>query len=380
MKTIVFFHQSSELYGSDKVLLNISVGLSKQSFRAIVVLPNKGPLSELLIQQGIEVIFLPILKVSRATFSVSGLLSLPFHLIYSLYSTSKALKGKRIDVVYTNTVAVLSGAIFSKMMRLPHIWHVHEVLLKPVIVRKLFPRLVNIFSDKVVSISASTTNWLTTEVGSLNKKIITVWNGIPTLDIDHKPTPEEVNELVTITLVGRINAWKGHHLLVEAAEQLVHRGITKIQILIVGSVFKDQHYFLENLKRHITEAGLQSYFKFIDFTEDINSIWSISDIAVVPSTEPEPFGMVAIEAMNNKKPVVAANHGGLSEIVVHDSTGILFEPRNSADLANSLAMLVENAETRSRMGENGKKRQMDFFSVESQVNKIATIVSDLVGS
>ena len=67
-----------------------------------------------------------------------------------------------------------------------------------------------------------------------------------------------------------------------------------------------------------------------------NEIWNyydVLDISVVPSTEPEPFGLVATESMLSMKPVVAANHGGLSEIIVNNETGFFFEQLKQIQLS-----------------------------------------------
>lgn len=75
-------------------------------------------------------------------------------------------------------------------------------------------------------------------------------------------------------------------------------------------------------------------------------------MAVVPSTEPEPFGMVAIEAMLASKPVVAANHSGLTEIVIHNETGFLVELNNIIALKEALEKLINNPELRISFGKN----------------------------
>ena len=123
---------------------------------------------------------------------------------------------------------------------------------------------------------------------------------------------------------------------------------------------------------------MKDQVKIVPFQEEIWQLWDSIDIAVVPSTEPEPFGMVAIEAMLAKKPVIAANHGGLTEIVISGETGLLFEPQNPNELANALESLLNNSEKREKYGLAGYKRAVEHFSLQSHVNKFEAIFEDII--
>jgi glycosyltransferase involved in cell wall biosynthesis len=93
----------------------------------------------------------------------------------------------------------------------------------------------------------------------------------------------------------------------------------------------------------------------------------------MPSTEAESFGLVAVEAMLAKKPVVASNLGGLSEIVINNETGFLFDPNNKEALSESLFKLIENPSLRSEFGEKGYERVIREFSVEKHVKNFEAV-------
>ncbi len=93
-------------------------------------------------------------------------------------------------------------------------------------------------------------------------------------------------------------------------------------------------------------------------------MWFGTDIGVVPSTEPEAFGMVAIEAMAAGVPVVAAGHGGLLDIVIHEKTGLIFSPGNTPALTEALERLASSRMLRHSYGAAGTIRQQDFFSLD----------------
>ena len=81
---------------------------------------------------------------------------------------------------------------------------------------------------------------------------------------------------------------------------------------------------------------------------------------------------------DNTKPVVAANHGGLTEIVVHGQTGLLFEPQNADELANALKLLLEDSAKCEKFGLAGYNRAVEHFSLQSHVNKFETIFEDII--
>ena len=132
----------------------------------------------------------------------------------------------------------------------------------------------------------------------------------------------------------------------------------------------NQDFYLKNIKALIDENNIQDKVKVISFQNEIWNYYDVIDISVVPSTEPEPFGLVATESMLSMKPVIAANHGGLSEIVVNNETGFLFKPNNSKELYLQLERLIINKDLRITFGENGLKRVKESFSTKKYVNSI----------
>ncbi|WP_347987291.1 glycosyltransferase family 4 protein [Methylomonas sp. AM2-LC] len=383
-KIILFVHQSADLYGSDKVLLALVTGLDQEKFQPIVLLPFTGPLLDKFIEAGIECHVIPITRLSRATLSLKGVLGLPGHLIKSTVAINHVLQGRQVDIVHSNTLAVLSGAIWSRFYRIPHIWHVHEIILRPAMVRKIYAFLLSFFADTIICISNATKSNLLLDNPALNDKIRVVWNG---LIRDHVLNSESVrhtrnaygvkDDEVLLVLVGRINRWKGQHLLVNAVEILWHKGIRNLKILFVGSVVPGQENFLTDLEAAIDKSHAKQCFIIQSFTEDIWTIWDACDIGVIPSTEPEPFGMVALEAMASSKAVIAANHGGLAEIVLTDETGLLVTPNDPIELASAINRLAGDAAIRQNMGRAAYNRYASDFTLTKYVKNITQIYDEL---
>jgi glycosyltransferase involved in cell wall biosynthesis len=132
-------------------------------------------------------------------------------------------------------------------------------------------------------------------------------------------------------------------------------------------VFPGQEDIERELREKIARSGIEDRVVIQPFVDDVDAMWEAVDIALVPSTEPEPFGMVAIEAMRAGKPVVASAHGGLVEIVEEGVTGFLVPPSDSPALTAAIVKLAEDSELRQRFGEAGRARQRELFSLEAQV-------------
>lgn len=388
MKTIVYVHQSADMYGSDRVLLNCVRQVRKAGVRPIVLLPVDGPLLSELRKEGIECYVVPIARLSRSMLSFRGILSIPFDILRSMYAISRVLKGRKVDLVHSNTLAVLSGGIWAKCRRVPHLWHVHEIILHPAWARKLFAFMLFLLADKVLCVSYAARNNLLKDCPRLEQKSYVVWNGmIPpdkkggSINSDQYRRSLGVKEgEILVALVGRINRMKGQRLFVEAANLLFHQGVRNIRYLIVGSPPRGQEYFYDMLRKEVDSSPARELIVVCPFTRRIEEVWGACDIAVVPSTEPEAFGMVVLEAMAAKKPVIAANHGGVTEIVVDGKTGVLIEPNNVDALAHAILNLARNRSLALRMGLEGRKRFEKLFSLDRSVRKILEIYSDMIKS
>ena len=126
-KNILFIHQSSDLYGSDKAMLYLVKNLDKSKFNPIVVIPSQGPLVKELEKSNIRTIITPVLNIHRKMFSLKTLVGLPFQLFKSIKVLNRELKGTPIHMVQTNTVVVLLGFIYARLKKTKHCWHIHEI-------------------------------------------------------------------------------------------------------------------------------------------------------------------------------------------------------------------------------------------------------------
>lgn len=378
MKKILVIHQSAELYGSDKMLLKLLTSLDKSKFLPVVVLPFEGPLKDELEKHDIKVVVAPVLKLYRKMFTPKNILLFFKEIKKAIKIVDSLNKEYRFDIVYSNTLAVLLGMIYARKKSIRHIWHVHEIIVHPKIIARIFPILLNKFADEVICNSQATKKNLIERIPALDSKAIVVYNG---LDIKEKPQDKEPalktdfgfkNDDIIITLVGRISRLKGHRWLLSAYGEYLEA--TKAKLLFVGSPVPGQEYHLEEIENSIVQNNLQEKVKILPFTTDLSAVWEVTDIAVVPSTEAESFGLVALEAMLAKKPVVASNHGGLAEIVIDNETGFLIEPNDDESLGKAIVDLIDHSAKRESFGLQGYKRAQDVFSQNAYVQKITALL------
>ena len=134
---------------------------------------------------------------------------------------------------------------------------------------------------------------------------------------------------------------------------------------------------MQKLEQYIKEFDIQGYIEIIEFQKEVRNVYLKSDIVVVPSIKPEPFGLVAIEAMSFGLPVIGTNMGGLKEIINHGETGYLFDLNSSNDFKNYLQILIDDETLRLKLGKNGRNRYKKLFQLENNLKNIKNVFDSI---
>jgi glycosyltransferase involved in cell wall biosynthesis len=162
-----------------------------------------------------------------------------------------------------------------------------------------------------------------------------------------------------IGTVARLEAAKGHTYLLEAAKQILDKSGTiegrDVYFLLVG-----KGRLQPEMETMSQELGITDRVIFTGFREDMWAILQTFDIFALPSLW-EGQGVVLLEAMSYKKPVVASNTGGITDVVEDGVTGILVPSRDSAALADALIKMMGDPKSMAKMGEAGYKRLKEHF-------------------
>jgi len=139
--------------------------------------------------------------------------------------------------------------------------------------------------------------------------------------------------------------------------------------LIVGGTIEGDSYKAK-LDRIIVELQIGENVIFTGFQNNPADFLNVMDVVVHSSIQAEPFGMVNLEAMYMKKPVVATDMGGPREIFNDGEDGFLIEPGNPALLAQKISVLLDNPELRGRIGQRAHEEVMARFNISDTVRRI----------
>ncbi len=166
----------------------------------------------------------------------------------------------------------------------------------------------------------------------------TIYNNLPDY-IQISTTPKQFRQPMTIGVVSRLERIKGMDLVVPAFH-LVHKKHTNTRLLVVG-----EGSLRTQMEVQIQELGLPNVAEFVGRQpqELLQSYYDKIDILLMPSRS-EGFGLTAIEGMARGCVVVAADVGGLPEVIIDGETGLLHRPEQLDDIANKLLSLVESSE------------------------------------
>lgn len=372
MKNILFIHSSSEFYGSDKSLYNLVNGLNEESGRRIVLLPCEGILADKIreIDKNIKVIIYDFAVLRRKNFNIKGILKYGIDFIKSMIKISKIIKDNEVDIVYTNTSVVLPGAVTAKILGKKSVWHIREVLKNDSLIVRILKKIIKSFSDIIITNSIATKNSLGYSDDS-NVKV--VYNAVDEV----KTSEKQIKNLTRVGMAGRINRWKGQKLFVDLAEYMLKNEKANLEFLIAGDAYKGEEYLEKELNEYIHSKGIDDKVKMLGRVNDISKFYELIDVFILPSIEPEPFGLVVIEAMSCGIPVIATNHGGPCEIISNGKDGYLADYHNCIEMAEILTKIINDDEMKKKLGENAKITYRERFSVDKYVRNIKNILDDL---
>lgn len=171
---------------------------------------------------------------------------------------------------------------------------------------------------------------------------------------------------VTILHPARVLPWKGVHISVEMLALLRHRGLDVRLVITDTQRIADWNNELFAYRQKVIKlAQSLEVFEFIEFQsakfEDMPRLYDMADIVIYPTIGDEPYGLVPVEAMSCRRPVVASRSGGIPETVCHGVSGFLVEPNNARQLAEHVETLIRDPRLRHRMGLAGRRRAELFF-------------------
>jgi len=383
--SILFVHAGAELYGADRVLLELLSGLRNSGHRLQVVLPAPGPLHSHIAGLGVAVQQRNLGVLRRKYMTPRGLLNRACRTVKAVRFLQRSIVDHGVAIVHTNTTAVFAGALAAKLSGVPHVWHVHEITTRPLWFARLLARCVGLLTDKAVFVSQATLDHMCGLNPSLRRKAVLIHNGID----DSRALAGRRGVLraemgwredqPVVGMIGRINWWKGQDKLVECAAALA-RSHPQVRFVLVGGTFDGDVQLRDSLLAAVAASGLQGRFVVQDFRPDIGNVLADLDVFVLPSTEPDPFPTVVLEAMAAARPVVGFRHGGVCEMVENGVTGILCQPCSVQEMSDAIARLVDDPQLALRLGSAGRARLDRLFTRDAFIDRFTSLYKHLAST
>jgi glycosyltransferase involved in cell wall biosynthesis len=375
---VAYFHHSGDLYGSSKSLLYLLSELRKKGVTPLVVLAEDGPFHQVMKERGFAVELVENVPVLRRKMfrSLSDFLGFFRNFTRSLPRIRRILRENGIELIHSNDLVVgLMPGIMARVLTIPHVWHIRSNLSEFTLFTSLMRWLVHFLSSTIIGVSQS----VVCQLGSVNiSKIRLVYNGLPD-EIIGRQLPFDTTfrarhglaaaDLV-ICCVGRINGWKGQDFLATAFASIQNDLPATVKLLFVGDPYPGSEFHQTQLEARIHQLGIGARTCRISFVTDVRSVYAAIDILVVPSVVPEPFGLVVVEGMAYGCPIIAANHGGPSEILQDRITGLFYEPDDLQGLADGIRQLVDDAVLRRMLGVNARSFMEHSFSITETADRV----------
>ena len=389
MFRILYLHTTSEVGGSDVSLVRLVEGLDPARYQAVVALPSEGPLVPRLRDAGAVVHVMPALLKLTSRKGRGYLLRFALNAPRAVRALSALMQREHIDLVHTNTIHNLYGGPAARLAGVPHVWHIREIVwqygalraLELFMVRRLSTRII-VTSDAVAAMFGAP--------GARPASLVLVPNGIE-VERFHPAAPGAprpvraalgvADDQPLVGIVCRLDVWKGVDVFLDAAARIA-AARPDARFVVVGGAIAGLEAYARTLEARAQALGLADRVRFTGWTYGpaaMPEVHRALDVLVLASSQPEPFGLVVVEAMATGVPVVATAHGGPAEIVVDGVTGRLVPPRDADALAAAVCALLGDPAAAARMGAAGRARACALYSAGQYLAGVQAVYADVLG-
>ena len=362
MKTL-YLHGSPDFYGSGKVLLEI-LRIPGNAEQAIVVFPHEGPLCEPIKKMGIAVHIINMGALRKKYFTPQGIIGRVFLWMAAIIKIRQLIKKEKVERLYINSLTIIIGPWLKTNRKMRLIWHLHEIVERPRVLTAFLGFLLRRADQRIAVSKAAQSHWQTL-LAPLPVDLL--YNGID-LELGHEvPRHDESgNPDLVIGMIGRIQERKGQSYLLRILDALRrdpnYNPSIRFKVVIAGDAYPGYEHLIGQLEQEILELGLQDQVRYIGYQEDMGALLCKLDLVVVPSTEPDSFPTVVLEAMKFALPVLATRQGGCLEMIEENVSGF-FIPLGDADAsAKILLNLLANKERLQEAGKKGRERVAALYS------------------
>lgn len=359
---------SAELYGSDKALLRVLEVVGSEA-DIDLFLPFDGPMRARAEETGVRVRVVddyvlrrrclrpqPFVRWHRAVKGVVGAL------------TSQHDR-RPYDRVIANGFGAGWPLRWAQQRGIRTQLYAHEIFARR-LENELLCRFIAFAADQIVCCSQAVLEGIARVLP--RQRLTVLAHGMP-LPPSPKRTAGSGEGPLQMGCVGRLHPWKGQGLLLDALRLLPPSAREQCHLRLVGGTFAGYEWVEEHLRKQTRDLGLAGMVTFVPFTEAIDAIWQDLDVAIVPSTQPDPMPLVVLEAMSWERPVLGAAHGGIPEMIEDAKTGRLFEPGDAGDLAEKIIWCLKHRTALPELGRAGRAKVAGSFGMASFRQRVKAI-------
>lgn len=380
---IAFCHYSADICGgSDKALYDLVRHLPPERFAPLLVLKCGDPMAAAYRALGIETAEVRVTPPRRAL-EWGKLFRFLVGFWPSVFEIARVIRRHNADLVHVNTLFNLQGAAAARLARRPLVWHVRELVPDSRAVRVLLWLAAHL-PARTVAISTAVAGTLRDCGGKLRIVFdgvdLTPWAG--GREAEAAAICIELGiaagEPIVLT-AGRLEPWKGQHVLVEAIPDILAAHPTA-WVLFAGGPAVNKPRYAAQLAERCRALGVSERVRFLGIRGDVPALLAASSVLVLPTVTPEPFGLTVIEAMAAQRPVVATAAGGPLDTVLDGETGFLTTPNDSKALAANVCRVLDDPDRARRLGCAGRRRVEASFSIDRVAREMAVLFEELVAT
>ncbi|MGH3129782.1 MAG: glycosyltransferase [Gaiellaceae bacterium] len=354
----------SEVAGGQVVALQLARAARAQGDDVAFVVPAPGPFAELARREGFAVHELEL----RRTFQLGR-----------AWALARLLRRERADLLHTHALVAANvlGRLGARLAGVPVVAHLHiENHFRPS-TRSLLRRLDNATARRCARLVAVSedTRLAYERQGYPAGTIEVVYNGV---ELDDEAGSDGVRaelglptDAQLVGEVARLCDVKGQRELIES---LTH--LPGARLVLVGKDLEEGGAFQADLEREAERLGVRDRVVFTGYRADARRLLGALDVVALPSWT-EGLPLVVLEAMALRRPVVATPVGGTPEVVADGETGLLVPVRDPRALAGAIERLLGDPELRRRMGEAGRRRIAERFSVAAMTERVLAIYAEV---
>ncbi len=359
--------------GVERGTIEIAGALKRAGWRALVASEGGGMLSG-LAHAGGEHITLPLASKN------------PLTLWRNARRLEEIIQSHQVDIIHARSRApAWSAYLAARNTRTPFVTTFHGVYgLHPAL--KKYYNAIMTKGDRVIAISRFVAQHIAEHYSPDPSRVRIIPRGVDLSIFDPlRIVPSRMADLIAkwrmpedvpiILLPGRITRWKGQSVLVEALARLPHRHFF---CLLLGDDGGHSGYRQE-LEARILSLGLGAHIRLVGHTSAMAEAYMLADVVISPSTEPEAFGRVPVEAQAMGRLVIATRHGGACETIIEECTGWLVNPDDADDLSRAIERALGlSREDKERMGSQAMEHVRTCFSSEFMCQKTLETYWELI--